>query len=593
MGVDIPIDDFRRTYKRGMYQLRIRHCNNASSDVVTRLRSVLIDELIRNTAESLSYQPSDLGIQQGLISSQLAWLALGEYGWQELSPFSVVELLLLGKSGKGIEWDDFRVQVQDLVRKIGIECQVHGFSIKECIQKAQTDLSFCLSILSARALLGDLSLFDGLQHRLRATLVKNQLIFLYDLERQVHDRYERYGQNVYLLESDIESGAGGIVDFRAFRVMTTLLTGQRGPEPLVARGEINAKEWQQASRAHLHLLRVRNSLHFLSSRRHSQLSTPYLGPLARSLEYRKTRYLSAAQYFLRDTLKARRHIYSLFSRQLSREKDRSDASSEDLQWQYPKLTVTSGSAEGEETPERWMKVLLRSQTQPMMFNDNTKETFRRLSTRWSSRELNRSAVHDGFRSILRNKGRVEPALRGLRDAGFLGKYLPQFGALDCFPQLDPLLPYSLDELTFRSIAAIDEAAISQDPALQDYRRVLEGVVDPSLLYLALLFLYLGQIGPAGVSTRGTMRAGRAFQRLGVELESQEKLLLLIREHQLLGHVDSPGSKRKRGDFGQSQHASIAYLCKLASHGFPAMVGASQLPALVPIFQGLRSVDVRR
>jgi [protein-PII] uridylyltransferase len=180
----------------------------------------------------------------------------------------------------------------------------------------------------------------------------------------------------------------------------------------------------------------------------------------------------------------------------------------------------------------------------LLLTDSLKTSIRSNVGKWGIHSFCTPSMHDRFRSILRNKGKVGTTLRMMRDLGFLDKYLPEFARMDCVPQLDLASPYTVDELILRAVDVLDEVANSTNPTLQDYHRVLEQITDPSLVYLALLLHGTAKQSGQSHTAKSERLVGRVLQRLNFGSESREDVLLLVREHLLLAQVS------QRRDLGE-------------------------------------------
>ena len=193
-----------------------------------------------------------------------------------------------------------------------------------------------------------------------------------------------------------------------------------------------------------------------------------------------------------------------------------------------------------------MKIFRISQVEPEIVHQQMSPMLRANLHRWPARHWCVPAMHADFRMILKNKGKVGLTLRRMRDLGFLARYLPEFGRLDCLPCIDRGHGYSVDEHTLRAVDCLDQVADSTDPGLKDYRGLLQQVQDPSILYLALLLHETGSGSLGESAVNGQPLIVRALQRMNFSPEDREKALLLVREQLLLAHVS------QRRDFDDPQ-----------------------------------------
>src|SRR5262249_57244987 len=126
--------------------------------------------------------------------------------------------------------------------------------------------------------------------------------------------------------------------------------------------------------------------------------------------------------------------------------------------------------------------------------------------------------------------------------------------------------YTMDKQLFGSLDALDEMPASPGPSMQDYQRVLDQVADPSLIYLASLLRFSGFRLDPRRARRNESMAASALRRLNVEIESQEKVLLMVREKSLLteglqrGGLDGSFILQEVcGDVGTAGHLDIELL----------------------------------
>ena len=90
-----------------------------------------------------------------------------------------------------------------------------------------------------------------------------------------------------------------------------------------------------------------------------------------------------------------------------------------------------------------------------------------------------------FQAILERKGEVARILRLMHRIGFLGRYLPEFGALDCLVQHEFFHRYTADEHTLRCIDQLDQLVVGNQPApARSTGGCFTKSQDPYALYLA-------------------------------------------------------------------------------------------------------------
>jgi [protein-PII] uridylyltransferase len=153
------------------------------------------------------------------------------------------------------------------------------------------------------------------------------------------------------------------------------------------------------------------------------------------------------------------------------------------------------------------------------------------------RDFRESAeVANSFLRLLRRRGRAGRALRMMNEAGFLRRYLPEFGRISLLIQHDQYHHYTIDEHTLKAVEALDELHASEDLARAPLRAVFDSVEDPALLYLAVLLHDIGKGRGRGHIPRGARIAERICERIRLPSESAEKVVRLVRLHVLMAQT---------------------------------------------------------
>ena len=142
-----------------------------------------------------------------------------------------------------------------------------------------------------------------------------------------------------------------------------------------------------------------------------------------------------------------------------------------------------------------------------------------------------------FKAILSRKGEAGRVLRMMHRVDFLGRYIPEFGQLTCLVQHEYLHRYTADEHTLVCIEKLDALARTEDPKLVAYRKLLEQLEDPFVLYLALLLHDTGKaVGAKPHAEASALFAQRVATRLQLSSEQRKSLILLVDHHLTLSNI---------------------------------------------------------
>jgi [protein-PII] uridylyltransferase len=225
------------------------------------------------------------GARQAGKGKGLSMGAVGSYGRRTLSYHSDLDIRILAEdeqSAKAISeallyplWD------------AGVAIGHQGVSIAGVIELGKKDLPTATSLLDWRPIAGDDRMIRRLSDKAFSVLfgLDNIQRFLEPLQARVHERVERYGGSVYLLEPDVRNGAGGMRDYDILHWIARARFHVSHAKELVDQGVVIAREWEPIERAAKFLSQVRNLLHLLSGRRNDRLSFERQEQVADALGY--------------------------------------------------------------------------------------------------------------------------------------------------------------------------------------------------------------------------------------------------------------------------------------------------------------------
>jgi [protein-PII] uridylyltransferase len=534
-------------------RLSLRHRFGISGDQIVQARSLIVDLLIERISRAAVEEKFGADASGG----QFAIVALGGYGRSELAPYSDIDIMFLHQNRKDAA---FAAKLSEailyLLWDIGFNVGHSVRSLGDCISMAREDVVSRNSMIDARLLWGDAKLFEQLIDRLEEEVFEKQKAALLDeLMKEREARYAKFGGAVCMQEPNVKESAGGLRDLHVLLWASRIAHGQATLEGLARAGVIPERDAKAIGSAYDFLLRVRNELHFMTSRRTDALSLDLQQEVARNLRYVDSAKQQASEIFMRDYYLRARLLRRLCESHLQR----AVAGRQKKSWfTRARSTAAIGGfvmsdgaldlveAEGEPAGrvgelaeidgQRMMMAFSYAQATGAGFSVKLQDAIL-LSLPVVNRAFRSSAeAAQAFLKLLRVKGRVASALRLMHELDFLGKFLPEFGRVTCLVQHDLYHRYTVDEHTLRAIGALDELALSRGREAERYRNLYGEISDAAPLHLGLLMHDVGKGLGGNHTEKGIGLARRALARLSPEPRMTEQVLFLIRHHLTMSHI---------------------------------------------------------
>ncbi|MBS1810732.1 MAG: [protein-PII] uridylyltransferase [Acidobacteria bacterium] len=534
----VALKKFIKTETQRLY---MRHRFGLGGELIASARSLIVDLMIQRLAQMVSAKKSF-----DESSLNVAIVALGGYGRQELAPYSDIDLLFVHGRGDLATAETLNEEILYLLWDTGFSVGHSVRSLNECLTAAKEDAITRNALLDARLLWGSRELFKNLTAKLDETIVaKNRRTILDELAEEQNGRYAKFGAVPCLQEPNIKESAGGLRDLHSLLWATRVAYGYSHLANLATHGFIPERDVKAILGSYDFLLRVRNALHFLTGRKTDLLTLDLQVLLARDFGYQDTPEQRASELFMRDYYLHARRLHRLTrthlqqalsqpgkSRWLSRlrnfaalggfvmrdgalevqtENDPWDASKLMLAFSYGQATGASLSATLQERIQENLPLVNR--------------VFR------SSPE-----IAQAFLKVLRVKGKAAAALRQMHEMDFLGKYLPEFGRVTCLVQHDLYHKYTVDEHTLRTIEVLDELYNSRARSSERYRQLYSQIEDPAILHLGLLFHDIGKGLGGGHTEKGLAIAERVCNRLHLEDAQKKQIRFLVKQHLTMSHI---------------------------------------------------------
>ncbi len=480
--------------------------------------------------------------------SRVALVAVGSYGRGTLSLKSDVDVIFLCDDPEDPRLaamaEGLLYPLWDAGLKVGHA--VRG--VEETLALAPKDVSTATTILDLRRIGGDAALVDELLARARQELFGPTVhLFLDALEKDSHDRHERFGGSLYLLEPELKLGRGSLRDLD----VGTWAARARWPvaslDALVKVGALDDKELAELKSAQDMLWRVRNLLHLKARRTQDRLTFEDQEEIALRLGFVDGTTLAVEQ-FMQAYYRHARSVATISERLLKRARPGKRPKVEpltDLPAGIVAVEHELGFAKSwvlDARPELALELYAEVTRHLRPTNEETRDDILRSSSDSSwCHALRRSRVASPlFCKLLCHAGEVplrqNSILGELHELGLLLAMIPEFEPVTGRVQHDVYHVYTVD---VHSIAAVDRlrALMRGDFALEQplASQFAAETVRPLPLFLGLLLHDIGKAHGKDHSRQGAIMARPIAERLGLGPLDVDHVVWLVSEHLSLYH----------------------------------------------------------
>ena len=535
-----------------LYRLRSKKIRdsffvNGNGIETARLRSALVDEVIcRTYTECIS--PSLSGPEDFCL------VGLGGYGRKELSPHSDVDLLLLYRTrvGKPVSRD----QVGELLRNLWDLDLNLGHSMRplaDCVRYHPDNLEFSISLLDARYLAGDRTLFSQLEAEALPRLVSRQSVkLLRNLTQLTAERHRAYEDTIYHLEPNVKSAPGGLRDFQVACWMSQILHLE--DKGILRPGtELVARRSSKALNAQQFLFDVRTYLHYLVGRDQNTLTYERQEELAAKAAEGNGKAIRSPEEWMRDYFRQARVVYALL---ISRREKVSAAHSSLLsRFRERRANLSLGHCE-----------ILRGKIyfpHSLSFDPELLfALFKVVARHGASLRPETEDWISGHLPLLNSADRPLPdlwahlkevltarfaynALLAMHSTGVLTALFPEFKPIDCLVIRDFYHRYTVDEHSLLTIKHLHELGpkpekktrrrkatkSSAPPWEENFREIFAELERPEILLFVLLFHDIGKgIDPDRHVATGMEVVEQIMVRLQMGQEEKTLVRFLIESH---------------------------------------------------------------
>lgn len=508
--------------------IRQAHFGGAGGDEVVQRRTSLIDR-------ALSEAHAFLAAGSGLLP---ALLAVGGYGRGELNPHSDIDIMLLCRDEKDRERAP---ELLYLLWDAGLDV---GYSVrteKECLSLAREDIKIRTSLLESRLIAGDPGLFRSFLNAMRGEVFYwKASAFIAEKITERNATRVKFGGSLYLREPNIKEGEGGLRDFHTALWIAFVHFRVSSLAELAARGVITDGQYAVFLRSRNFLWRLRNEMHYVSGRKNDHLTFDLQERAARDFHYRDSAHLLAVERFMKTYFLHARNIREfsniVVDAALPKPSRRWFERTQTIgPFKLVGRTLFASSGDGcREDPALAMAAFEAAQTRHVGFSERLRSQIR--TCRFSDESRTSPAASKLFLSILDNPDGLVETLALMKDLRFLGRYLPEFRAIQSLAKHDYYHKYTVDEHILLAVGNLQNLWTGKYPALATLVDAFKGLRKRWVLVLAVLLHDLGKAYRSGHEHRGVEPARQVLTRLGAGGEDRERILFLIRNHLVMANL---------------------------------------------------------
>lgn len=497
-----------------------------SGKSLLRTLSGLTDEFIRDCFAAIADADKE---------SQVALVALGGYGRQELFPFSDIDLMILFRP-------EIRKNVSTIADSILYPLWDTGFevghgvrTIEESLKQAADDIIFQVALLDGRCIGGSRDLFDQLMADFRHKFVDGRRReFISDLNQLSSERRERFGSHGYLLEPNIKESKGGFRDIQSMIWAAKVVFGIATFDDIIDAGFLLPSEGERFSDAHNMLVRIRNRLHYISGRKNDQLYFEQQEEMAQAFDYEKSGPALRVERFMRDVyghLRTITVVHDLFfdhvnevlglATQGQRVSDRDLEKGIEIRDNRVHLRASQDTLAAK--PHLLMRTFLASAKTGVPVHHRSKMQITDNLGLITEKTRNSPRMAKPFHAILGSSDAVLPVLEGMLETGLLGMYIPEFARIDALAQHDVYHIYTVDRHSLQAVVELHKV-------LAEESEIVDQVHHRRPLFLAALLHDIGKRSGRDHSEYGAELGEAIGQRLCLDDEEIELLAFLVRYH---------------------------------------------------------------
>ncbi len=504
------------------------------------------EKLLRCLRQSVDAVLTEAWEMVGLPATT-ALVGVGGYGRGELFPHSDVDLLiLLGEPADTAT----QSRLEDLVQMLwdlGLEIGHSIRTIDECMTESKADITVQTSLLEARLVTGDATLFARLQDRYDRAL--DPQAFFHAKAAEMRLRHAKYEDTAFSLEPNVKESPGGLRDLQVILWVAKAAGLASSWSQLATRGLITQTEARQLMEKERAFKDIRIRLHLHSNRREDRLVFDVQTPIAETFGLKATgegiNLRRASEYLMQRYYWAAKTVTQLNAIMLQNIEAQLFPQSDEAEPINERFNDVNGFIDIADddtfitTPSSVLEVFLLM-TERAHIKGMTARTIRALwharfeiDARFREDPVNRAL----FLRILQAPVGLLHALRRMNDTSVLGRYLPNFRRIVGMMQHDLFHVYTVDQHILMVVRNMRRFTMTEHAHEYPFcSQLIANFRKSWLLYVAALFHDIAKGRGGDHSKLGTVDAAQFCEDHAIGSEDTELVVFLVENHLTMSHV---------------------------------------------------------
>ena len=526
---------FKKALATGRGILRDRLRAGASPRELTRGYARFVDEVLL-----LAWQPALIGHQK-----EVALLAVGGYGRNELFPGSDIDLMVLTERNISHAARENVQRFLTLLWDIGLQVGHSVRTVKETAEEAKNDVTVITNLLEARLLNGPPALYDQIR---RATanrrLWPSKKFYAAKVEEQKR-RHQKYRNTAYKLEPNIKESPGGLRDIHTIGWIAKRHFETRRVTILKDSGFLTKGEFNTLQEGREYLSKIRIALHLLTGRGEDRLSFELQRTLAGQLGYPGQgnepverfmhKYYRTVMELSRLNEMLIQHFHEAVLPEAFWRPQRISQLNRRFQVRYGYLEVVDDDV-FKRYPHALLEVFLLLQQHPQLkgVRASTIRLIRHYRHQIDDVFRHDSRTKSYFMEILRQPRGITHELRRMNRYGILAAYLPEFENIVGRIQYDLFHTYTVDEHTLLVIRNLRRFTVSEHHhEFPLCNQIMATLPKPELIYIAGLYHDIAKGRGGDHSELGAVDARDFCERHGLSQYDTDLVRWLVENHLLM------------------------------------------------------------